>query len=93
MYLGKIVELAEKKELFQNPLHPYTEALLSAVPSLQSKKQERILLRGDVPSPMAPPQGCHFHTRCHKAMPICSSAEPQLTELQPGHQVACHLYT
>jgi len=93
MYLGKIVELAEKKELFQNPLHPYTEALLSAVPSLQSKKQERILLRGDVPSPMAPPQGCHFHTRCHKAMPICSSTEPQLTELQPGHQVACHLYT
>lgn len=92
MYLGKIMELADKSELFQNPLHPYTEALLSAVPSLQSKRKERILLRGDVPSPMSPPPGCRFHTRCHKVMPICSSEEPELVELHPGHQVACHLY-
>jgi oligopeptide/dipeptide ABC transporter ATP-binding protein len=92
MYLGKIVELAEKKEFFQNPLHPYTEALLSAVPSLQSKSRKRILLHGDVPSPLAPPPGCHFHTRCHKVMPICSTAEPELTEISSGHQVSCHLY-
>jgi oligopeptide/dipeptide ABC transporter ATP-binding protein len=92
MYLGKIVELADKKELFQTPLHPYTEALLSAVPSLQSGRKERILLTGDVPSPIAPPSGCRFHTRCHKVLPICNREEPQLKELQPGHHVACHLY-
>lgn len=92
MYLGKVVELAGKKEFFQNPLHPYTEALLSAVPSLQSKKKERILLHGDVPSPLAPPPGCRFHTRCHRILPVCSSVEPELIELSPGHQVACHLY-
>ena len=92
MYLGKIVELSEKKELFQNPLHPYTEALLSAVPSLQSGKKERIILKGDVPSPAAPPSGCRFHTRCHKVLSICSTVEPELKEIAPGHQVSCHLY-
>jgi oligopeptide/dipeptide ABC transporter ATP-binding protein len=92
MYLGKIVELADKQEFFQNPLHPYTEALLSAVPSLQSKKKERILLHGDVPSPLAPPPGCRFHTRCHRVLPVCSSVEPELVEISPGHQVSCHLY-
>jgi oligopeptide transport system ATP-binding protein len=92
MYLGKIVELAEKKEFFQNPLHPYTEALLSAVPSLQSGKKERILLHGDVPSPIAPPPGCRFHTRCHKVISICSTIEPELKEITLGHQVSCHLY-
>ncbi len=92
MYLGRIVELADKKEFFQNSLHPYAEALLSAVPSLQSKRKERILLRGDVPSPLAPPPGCRFHTRCHKVLPVCSSVEPELVEVSPGHQVACHLY-
>jgi oligopeptide transport system ATP-binding protein len=93
MYLGKIVELAEKEEFFQNPLHPYTEALLSAVPSLQSRRKERILLHGEVPSPMAPPPGCRFHTRCHRVMPICNTVEPELVEIEVGHYVSCHLYS
>jgi oligopeptide/dipeptide ABC transporter ATP-binding protein len=92
MYLGKIVELTNKKELFERPLHPYTEALLSAVPSVKPKDKNRILLRGDVPSPLNPPSGCHFHPRCHRVLPICSQEEPELTELSEGHFVACHLY-
>ncbi|MFC1845948.1 ABC transporter ATP-binding protein [Chloroflexota bacterium] len=92
MYLGKIVELAAKEEIFQNPLHPYTEALLSAVPSLRIKKRDRILLQGDVPSPLNPPSGCHFHTRCHRVMPVCSHEEPELIEVSAGHTVSCHLY-
>jgi oligopeptide transport system ATP-binding protein len=92
MYLGKIVELADKNELFSNPLHPYTEALLSAVPSFKPKDKHRILLRGDVPSPLNPPAGCHFHPRCHRVLAICSQVEPQLTELLDGHFVSCHLY-
>lgn len=92
MYLGKIVELGDRKEFFQNALHPYTEALLSAVPTLQSKKRERILLHGDVPSPLAPPPGCRFHPRCHKVMDVCYNIEPDLIEVSSGHQVACHLY-
>jgi oligopeptide transport system ATP-binding protein len=92
MYLGKIVELANKKDLFENPMHPYTEALLSAVPSFKSKNKDRILLRGDVPSPLNPPPGCHFHPRCHRVLPICNQQEPQLAEVSEGHFVACHLY-
>jgi oligopeptide transport system ATP-binding protein len=92
MYLGKIVELSGKKELFNNPLHPYTEALLSAVPSFKHKEKGRILLHGEVPSPLNPPSGCHFHPRCHRVMSICSQVEPQLTELSQGHFVSCHLY-
>jgi oligopeptide/dipeptide ABC transporter ATP-binding protein len=92
MYLGKIVELSNKKELFENPLHPYTEALLSAVPSFKPKDKDRILLRGDVPSPLNPPSGCHFHPRCHRVLTICSQEEPLLTEVVQGHSVACHLY-
>jgi oligopeptide transport system ATP-binding protein len=92
MYLGKIVELADKKEIFDNPLHPYTEALLSAVPSFKSKAKDRILLRGDVPSPLNPPAGCHFHPRCHRVLPICNQQEPELAEISEGHFVACHLY-
>lgn len=92
MYLGKIVELASKEELFYTPLHPYTEALLSAVPSLKSKVKERILLRGDVPSPFNPPSGCRFHPRCHRMLPVCSQKEPDLLEVSAGHFVACHLY-
>jgi oligopeptide/dipeptide ABC transporter ATP-binding protein len=92
MYLGKIVELADKNELFANLLHPYTEALLSAVPSLRTKGDERILLHGDVPSPLNPPSGCHFHPRCHRVMPICDHVEPEFIELTEGHFVSCHLY-
>jgi oligopeptide transport system ATP-binding protein len=92
MYLGKIVELSDKNELFKNPLHPYTEALLSAVPSIKPKTKDRILLHGDVPSPLNPPSGCYFHPRCHRKLPICSQVEPELTELSDGHFVSCHLY-
>jgi oligopeptide/dipeptide ABC transporter ATP-binding protein len=92
MYLGKIMEVAEKKELFHNPLLPYTEALLSAVASLRPSGKERILLKTDVPSPLRLPSGCRFHTRCHRVMPICPQVEPQLIEQGRGHFVACHLY-
>lgn len=92
MYLGKIVELASNKEIFNSSLHPYTEALLSAVPSLQSKGKERILLHGDVPSPLNPPQGCHFHPRCHRVLPICHQQEPELVEISESHFIACHLH-
>ena len=92
MYLGNVVELSNKKELFENPLHPYTEALLSAVPSFKPKDKDRILLRGDVPSPLNPPSGCHFHPRCHRVLPICSQEEPEFAEKSEGHSVACHLY-
>jgi oligopeptide transport system ATP-binding protein len=93
MYLGKIVELADKNELFKNPLHPYTEALLSAVPSFKPKNKDRILLHGDVPSPLNPPPGCYFHPRCHRVLPVCNKVKPQLIERAEGHFVSCHLYT
>ncbi len=92
MYLGKIVELADNKELFDNPLHPYTEALLSVVTSIKRKSGTRLILHGDVPSPLNPPSGCHFHPRCHRVMPVCSQSEPELVEISKGHQVACHLF-
>lgn len=92
MYLGKIVELAEKGEIFQNTLHPYTEALLSAIPDVRQKKKTRILLPGSVPSPLNPPAGCRFHTRCHRVLPVCHQEEPNLKEMGGGHLVACHLY-
>ncbi|MEU4172432.1 dipeptide ABC transporter ATP-binding protein [Streptomyces sp. NPDC026665] len=94
MYLGKIVELADRTSLYQAPMHPYTKALMSAVPVPDPKrrgaKSERILLRGDVPSPIAPPSGCRFHTRCWKATQVCKTTEPPLIELKPGQRVACH---
>ncbi|QCD58368.1 dipeptide/oligopeptide/nickel ABC transporter ATP-binding protein [Streptomyces hawaiiensis] len=94
MYLGKIVELADRDKLYKSPMHPYSKALLSAVPIPDPKrrgvKSERILLKGDVPSPIAPPSGCRFHTRCWKATQICKTTEPPLKELRVGQQVACH---
>lgn len=93
MYLGKMVEIAGYAQLYEKRFHPYTEALLSAIPQVDpSKKTERIHLEGEVPSPSNPPGGCHFHTRCPKACAICSQKEPELKEIEPGHFVACHLY-
>jgi len=93
MYLGILVELAERNELYENPLHPYTQALLSAVPVPDPKKdriRQRIILQGDVPSPINPPQGCRFHPRCRIAKQHCSEIVPEWKSVGPGHWVACH---
>ncbi|MCR5346942.1 MAG: ABC transporter ATP-binding protein, partial [Fretibacterium sp.] len=91
MYLGQIVELSEYRELFTNPLHPYTQALLSAIPRTQlDVKHNRIILEGDVPSPIEPPDACRFAGRCRYAQDVCRHGTPPLTEYAPGHFVACH---
>jgi oligopeptide/dipeptide ABC transporter ATP-binding protein len=93
MYLGHVVELAESDDMFATPLHPYTQALMSAIPlpdPREERKKERIILRGDMPSPVNPPAACPFHTRCFKAREICSQVTPAFEEKQPGHWASCH---
>ena len=94
MYLGRIVEMTDKRSLFEMPLHPYSEALLSAVPIPKSsaRGRKRVILTGDVPSPINPPSGCHFHTRCPYAIPRCKTEVPTLREITPGHLASCHLH-
>ena len=95
MYLGRIMEITASEELYARPLHPYTQALLSAIPipdPALERKRTRVFLSGDTPSPLNPPPGCLFCKRCPKAMPICFENRPELKEISPGHQVACHLY-
>jgi oligopeptide transport system ATP-binding protein len=95
MYLGKIMELSDRDELYRNPMHPYTQALLSAVPipdPAVEEKRRRIILEGDVPSPANPPKGCHFCTRCSKVMDVCREQEPTFKDYGKGHYVACWLY-
>ena len=93
MYLGDMMEYGKTKDIFSRPLHPYTEALFSAVPVPDPDyKMNRIILKGDIPSPANPPSGCKFHTRCEKCRDICTREEPVFRELEPGHFVACHLY-
>jgi oligopeptide transport system ATP-binding protein len=89
MYMGKIVEIADKKGIFESPLHPYTEALLSSHPG----KKGRILLKGEIPSPLNPPSGCRFHPRCPRRFEACNMSEPELKEIKKGHFVMCHLYS
>jgi oligopeptide transport system ATP-binding protein len=95
MYLGRIAELSPSRDLYARPLHPYAEALLSAVNEpdpVIAARRKRIILKGDVPSPANPPRGCNFCTRCPKVMPICTTVKPELVEVEPGRMVACHLY-
>ncbi len=94
MYLGKVVEVAAKRALYDDPLHPYTQALIASVPVLRPQERgrgRRRRLAGDIPSALNPPSGCRFHTRCPYVMDICRTQEPQLAESSSGHQVACHL--
>lgn len=93
MYLGNLVEFGKTDDIFNHPLHPYTQALLSAIPVPDpNAKMNRIVLSGSIPSPANPPQGCKFHTRCSKCMECCKTVVPEAREIEPGHKVACHLY-
>ena len=93
MYLGKLMEISPAEELYNKPIHPYTSALLSAIPipdPKQNRARERIVVTGEPPNPITPPPGCRFHTRCPRATDICRTVEPQLTEYANGHLAACH---
>ena len=91
MYLGNMVELADSQEIFDNPVHPYTEALLNAIPTTENEEQEDLqILEGDIPSPVNPPKGCKFHTRCSYCTEICKQVVPEWEEVSPNHFVACH---
>ena len=92
MYLGKIVEISETKDLFKNPLHPYTQALLESIPKIGSISNFDKILKGDIPSPIDLPEGCRFKTRCRHVMKKCNEIEPDLGSLSTDHMVACHLY-
>ncbi|MEG2701227.1 MAG: ABC transporter ATP-binding protein, partial [Clostridia bacterium] len=93
MYLGSLVEYGPKESIFRNPLHPYTNALFSAIPMPDPDvKMNRVILQGSIPSPANPPKGCKFHTRCSKCMERCKTEEPTRREVEPGHYVVCHLY-
>ena len=93
MYLGSLVEYGSTEDIFRNPLHPYTEALFSAIPIPDpNAKMNRIVLEGSIPSPANPPSGCKFHTRCSKCMERCKKEAPVQREVEPGHYVVCHLY-
>ena len=93
MYLGSMVEFGAKKDIFDNPLHPYTQALFSAIPNPDpDAKMQRMVLTGDIPSPANPPKGCRFHTRCPYAKEICKHVSPEYREVEPGHFTACHMY-
>jgi oligopeptide transport system ATP-binding protein len=95
MYLGKMMELCDSEEIYRNPLHPYTRGLLAALPvpdPSATRRARSVAVRGDLPSPISPPAGCRFHTRCSEAMEICRNVEPTLTDHEKGHLVACHLY-
>jgi peptide/nickel transport system ATP-binding protein len=94
MYLGQIVEMAPAEMLYESPRHPYTLALLSAVPVPDPKRRRRrVVLKGDVPSPLKPPPGCRFHPRCPECMPVCSQQSPAMRQIAAAHLVACHLHT
>jgi len=91
MYLGRIVEAAPVAEIYERPNHPYTEALIAEVPRIDARKRRYVPIRGEIPSPLAPPSGCHFHPRCPKAFARCRTDIPALREVAPGHLSACHL--
>ena len=93
MYAGNIVELSSKRELFKEPLHPYTLGLLAAIPRIDIELPRLEIIEGNVPNLTKPPTGCRFHPRCPYAMNICSTDKPSMIEITPGHSVACHLYT
>ena len=95
MYLGQLVEICESDEIYRNPLHPYTKGLLGSIPIAnprQAREKEKSSIEGDIPSPISPPAGCRFHTRCPFAKPVCSERAPELKDVGAGHMVACHLY-